>query len=74
MTVKDLMKREKDNGTALSQIIETRITEMEKFKEAKKLYDAEKNMLDGIIHTLYTLHFITEEEFFQLIDDIIENY
>ena len=74
MTVKDLMEREKDNGTALSQIIETRITEMEKYKEAKRLYDVEKNMLDGIIHTLYVLHIVTEEEFFQLIDDIVENY
>lgn len=74
MTVKDLIEREKNNGTALSQIIENRITEMEKYKEAKRLYDAEKNMLDGIIHTLYVLHIVTEEEFFQLIDDIIENY
>lgn len=74
MTLKDLIEREKNNGTALSQMIETRITEIEKYKEAKNFYDAEKNMLDGIIHTLYILHLITEEEFFQLIDDIIENY
>lgn len=76
MTIKEFIKRESGNHTGLANLMKRRLENLQADKQRKAfetLYIYEKHMLEGILRTLFALEHITQEEFFDLIDDI-ENY